>query len=291
MGVFGSLTTELRIAFRIGRETFMGLKRTGWMNLVIITTMACILSIFGVLLAIMIQMSLFMKNMGSELEISVYLKNSTDMEQFEQHLEQDLPGLIERITLVPKKMAWEDMQKQFLTPDLENPLPDTMHIRMKTQDQIEPAVVKLKTYPEIESLQYAKDILQKIKGITRGVSLAGMIISFFLGVLTLFIISNTIHLLIQAKTREIEILRMMGVGNWYIRLPFLFQGAAYGLSGACLAYIPLSIAMFYFDLLVDMIGFETNAFTTHYVFILLILMGMLVGSGGSALAVRKHLRV
>ena len=69
---------ELRILYRLGLETFNDIRRTGWVNIIIITTMAAILMIFGTCFRTALSISAFSKELGSALEISVYLKNSTD---------------------------------------------------------------------------------------------------------------------------------------------------------------------------------------------------------------------
>jgi cell division transport system permease protein len=287
--IVGSLTTELRITGRIFRETVMGLKRTGWMNVIIVITMASILSIFGVVMAIIMEMGVLIHNVGTELEISAYLKDQSDAADIRTEVLK-LPH-IKKITLISKEKAWNDMQKDYPLPDIENPLPDTIHLQMTSENYIPATVEKLRTMGGIESVQYAKQILDKVRSITQGATIVGIAVSFFLGVLTLFIISNTIHLLIQGKSREIEILRMMGVGNWYIRLPFLIQGAVYGLAGSLISALPLSIAVFYITRFFDYLGFTTNEMTTNYVFLILLLMGILVGSGGASLAIRKYLEI
>lgn len=284
-----SLTTELRITGRIFRETALGLRRTGWMNLIIITTMTFILSLFGILMGIVIELKAQVYNIGSELEISAYVKDTEDTAETRDKLKA-LPN-VKKITVIPKERAWMDMQKDYPLPDIENPLPDTIHLQMRDVKYIPETVERIKSYPEIAAVNYAKKVLDKINGITKGTSVVGIVVSFFLSVLTLFIISNTIHLLIQAKSREIEILRMMGVGNWYIRLPFLIQGAVYGLVGALISYIPLSVANYYITLFFNYIGLQASEMTTNYVMMLLILMGIVVGAGGATVAIRKYLQV
>ena len=70
-----NLITDIRIMFRIGMETVKLLAQAGWMNLVVITTMAAILSIFGVLFRSSLAVSSFINQIGSDLEISVYVKD------------------------------------------------------------------------------------------------------------------------------------------------------------------------------------------------------------------------
>jgi cell division transport system permease protein len=143
----------------------------------------------------------------------------------------------------------------------------------------------------VEAVNYAKSVLEKLQGLSRVTSLIGLAVCIFLGTLTFFIISNTIHLLIEARGREIEIMRMMGVGNWYIRLPFLMQGATYGLVGAFIAYIPLSFVESYINQLFSYFQFSTSSYSLGVVFLVLVLMGIIVGAGGAATSTHKYLRI
>lgn len=284
-----SLTTELRITGRIMRETMLGMRRTGWMNLIILITMASILSIFGVIIAMIMEFGILVHQLGSDLEISVYLKNGQDSRIVEKNI-ADMPH-ISKVTLISKERAWADMQKEYPIPDVDNPLPDTIHVRMSDVKMIPQTVDAIKRIPAVEAVQYAKNVLDKIRHISRGATIVGIAFSLFLGILTTFIISNTIHLLIEAKSREIEILRMMGVGNWYIRLPFLFQGGLYGLLGGLIAYFPLNGAMYWLDRFFDFFGFQTSDSTLISTTVILLIMGMVVGSSGAAFAVRKYLHI
>jgi cell division transport system permease protein len=287
--VMDSIATELRIAGRICQETLGGIQRSGWMNLVIVITMAAILSIFGTLSAFILETQLFFQNIGSGFEVSVYLKSDANLDDMSSRIRG--VNHVKHIERIPKEKAWEDMRKSLEVPEIDNPLPDTIHVKMEDQRYIEAAVAELKQMEGIEEISYAKDFLKKLEGISNVMSGVGLVVSLFLGVLTMFVISNTIHLLIEARSREIEILRMMGVGNWYIRLPFLFQGALYGLVGALIAYIPLSIAVFYINRLFESFHFSTSGYSLNFVSTVLVLMGILVGAGGAFNSVRKYLRI
>jgi len=285
-----AIATEFRIARRILEETWGGLKRTGWMNLIIVITMAAILSIFGTVCASMIEAQLFFQNIGSGFEVSVYLKPNANVRDTAAAI-ADLDN-VKRIEIVPKELAWEELRKNLEVADIENPLPDTIHLKVSDQKYIESVVMNIQQMTEtVESVKYAKEFLRKLKHIANTLSAVGLVISIFLGVMTLFIISNTIHLLIEARGREIEIMRMMGVGNWYIRLPFLLQGSAYGLGGALLAYIPLSISMYYIALFFESFHFSSSGYSLGLVLTIMILMGILVGAGGAFTAARKYLSI
>lgn len=285
----GALATDTRILNRILQETGGGIKRTGWMNLVIIITMASILTIFGTLSSFFIEAQLFVGNIGSGLKISVYAKDTADIDALKRNLKAFTS--VKKVDFIPRDKAWQDLQKNYDVPDITNPLPDTFHVQVKNQEMIEETAEKIKNLSDVEEVNYAKHILRKLKTVSKYTFGTGLAISIFFGILTLFVISNTIHLLIQARSREIEILRMMGVGNWYIRLPFLFQGAFYGLIGAFIAYIPLNVAQFYINQMFETFQFSTNSFSLNIVFGALILMGVLVGAGGSTMSVHKYLKI
>lgn len=286
-----NVAMEIRIASRIFQETLGGMKRTGWMNLIIIVTMASILSIFGTLSAFVLETQLFVENIGSALEISVYASDQANVPRLREEI-GDLPT-VKTVTLIPKEQAWTEMKKDLPVSDMitKNPLPDTFHVQVKAQDEIKPTVERLKSLYGVEAVNYAKSVLEKLEGLSRITSFVGLVVCIFLGTLTFFIISNSIHLLIEARGREIEIMRMMGVGNWYIRLPFLLQGAAYGLVGALISFLPLNVVEGYIDQLFSYFQFSTSHYSVGVVFLVLILMGMIVGAGGAATATHKYLRI
>lgn len=287
--ILDTVTTDFRILGRILLETLGGIRRTGWMNLVILITMASILSIFGTLFAFVMEVDMFTKSLGGGVKISVYTDPTADLDAVTStisHMQN-----VEKVEVVPRQDAWSKMRQEYEVPDIQNPLPDTIHVKMTSQEFIEPAVAKLEDLPGVEKVNYPQQVLKKLEKVAKATSFVGLIITVFLGTLTMFIISNTIHLLIEARSREIEILRMMGIGDWYIRLPFLFQGAAYGLLGAMIAFVPLSVAEFYIDELFQTFQFSSSGYSEGYVLVILTLMGILVGGGGAALSVRKYLKI
>jgi cell division transport system permease protein len=284
-----NMATEIRITGRILQETWGGMVRTGWMNLIIVVTMASILSIFGTLSVFVLETQLFVENIGSALKISVYAKDNTNIGDLQAEITQ--LATVKDVELVTKEDAWADMKKHYQVPDIQNPLPNTFHVQVKDQEQIKPTVEKLKTLKGVEEVTFAKSVLEKLQGVSRITSLIGLVISIFLGTLTFFIISNTIHLLIEARGREIEIMRMMGVGNWYIRLPFLLQGAFYGLVGAFIALLPLMAAQHYIGQLFNYFQFSTSNYSFSVVTLVLFLMGIIVGSGGAATSTHKYLKI
>ena len=284
-----NIATELRILNRIVIETLKGVKRTGWMNIIIISTMAAILSIFGCMFRTSLGLAAFIQELGDVLEISVYLK--PDMSAtLASHKIMDI-GHIKKIKIITKDQAWSDLKRQMDVPDIKNPLPDTLRINVTNQYYVDKIVEKIKKIRGVEGVQYAQQLARKMQQIGQITNIATVIVLIFLGGLTLFIISNTIQLVIQSRRQEIEIMRMMGVSNWYIKAPYILQGSFYGLSGALISLIPLSIVQSYLDKVSLFFQVSTPVIISNIVILSLLMMGIVVGAGGSIISVRKYLKV
>lgn len=287
---FTAFAKDLRIGQRIVIETFGGFRRSGWMNLIILVTMTSILSIFGSLTLLTLDSQHLVDKWGSQVAISVYLKDSATLADMEPEL-QSLPHVIDTES-VPKAESWETYaQDQNEVPDIPNPLPDTIHLEIDSPAHVQAIIQKVKALPEVEEVRYPYEFLQHIRQLAQGVSIFGMLFTIFLGILTLFIISNTLSLLIQARRREIEILRMMGVSNWYIRMPFLLQGALYGLVGALLSYTPVASFQFFVRQVLSFFQWDTNGQNLYFVVGLMVFIGTVVGGIAATNAIKKYLNV
>lgn len=280
---------ELRILYRLGIETFNDIRRTGWVNLVIITTMAAILMIFGACFRTALSISSFSKELGSALEISVYLKNGTDANEVKQEISRF--NNVENITVIPKADSWSRLKTEMSLPNIDNPLPDTLHVKVNSPENIQPVFNNIKQINAVEDMSYAKDLANKIELVNHVVKTITFIVIIIMGLLTVTIINNTIQLVIQSRKEEIEIMRLMGVSNWYIRFPFIMQGSFYGLSGSLFALIPLSYVQ---NALLNMHKFfmiPSPAYAQSLVIIIMFSMSILFGALGSFWCIKKHLQV
>ena len=274
---------------RIVAEMVKLLSQAGWMNLVVIAIMAAILSIFGTLFKTSISISSFIDQIGTDMEISVYVKNSANTKDAIFRIKQ-LPE-VARVSLTTKEQAWADMKKQMNVPDIANPLPDTLHVKVKKQEYTDAVIGKIKKFDEVEDVRFMKDLSDKIKVASDIGKVVTLIVLFILGGLTMFIISSTINLAIQSKKTEIEIMRLMGVYNWYIRAPFIMQGGLYGFAGAILALLPLKFVQGELDNLASYLGLVNGTGGMYLVMFSLFVLGVIVGAGGSLISVRKYLKI
>lgn len=280
---------ELRILYRLGKETLSDIIRTGWVNVVIITTMAAILMIFGACFRSAISISAFSKELGQALEISVYLKNSTDAKSVKQEIEQIQH--VQEITIIPKEESWNKLKTEMNLPNIENPLPDTLHVKVDAPESLQPVFDNIKKIASVEDMSYAKDLASKIELVNHVVKTITLVIIAIMALLTITIINNTIQLVIQSRKDEIEIMRLMGVSNWYIRFPFIMQGAFYGFTGSLIAMIPLNYVQNGLDNVHKFFMIPTPPNAQHIVIIVMFTMSILFGAVGSFWCIKKHLQV
>ena len=281
---------ELRIAYRILMEAVNDIKRTGIVNLVIITTMAAILTIFGVLFRFTLSLSSFAGELGNVLEISVYVKQNIDA-----NLVKDRIGEIKHVKsvrLIPKAESWEKLKKDLSLGDVENPLPDTLRVRVDKPEKIEEVLATIKTLSGVDQDSgYASDLAKKIQILTHVVNTTMFFVIIISAALTITIINNTIQLVIQSRKDEIEIMRLMGVSNWYIKTPLVMQGAFYGFVASIIAVLPLSAVQ---RLLMEAHKFfmvPMPIYAQNIVIISLLIIGIAFGASGSFLSIKKHLQV
>ena len=281
---------ELRIAYRIFMEAVNDIKRTGIINLVIITTMAAILTIFGILFRFTLSLSTFAGELGNVLEISVYLRQDSNSSVIKDRVREIKH--VKNVKLIPKKESWDGLRKELgLQNDMANPLPDTLRVRVDKPQNITEVFNQIKVMPGVEDMGYAKELAKKIQFLTNVVNTTMVFVIIISAALTITIINNTIQLVIQSRKEEIEIMRLMGVSNWYIKTPLVMQGAFYGFVASIIAVLPLNWIQ---SLLLNIHKFfliPAPAYAQNIVIISLILIGTAFGASGSLLSIKKHLQV
>ncbi|MDR1326906.1 MAG: ABC transporter permease [Heliobacteriaceae bacterium] len=280
---------ELRILYRLTMETLYDIKRTGLVNLVIVTTMAAILTIFGAFFRTTLSVSSFAHELGNVLEVSVYLKQNTDANVVKNRIKEF--EHVENVKIIPKETSWVNLKREMDLPDIDNPLPDTLHVKVDKPENIEFVFKELKTLKSVEDVSYAQELAKRIQALNNIVNTITVFVVIMMAILTITIINNTIQLVIQSRKDEIEIMRLMGVSNWYIRFPLIMQGAFYGFSGSILALLPLNFVQNGLNNVHQFFMVPAPVYAQGIVITIMFSMGILFGAGGSFLCIKKHLQV
>lgn len=281
--------TDIRIIYRITMEAVNDIKRTGFMNIIIITTMAAILSIFGALFRSTISMAQFAQELGSILEISAYLQPSAPARELANkfsHIDH-----VVSVRVHPKEQGWKDLSKVIDLPNISNPLPDTLRIKVDDIEYIDNVIKSVKADKHVESTNYPETLAKRLQLIIHVVNTTTIVVTLIVAMLTITIINNTIQLVIQSRKEEIEIMRLMGVSNWYIRIPFVLQGAFYGFAGAIIALVPLHFVQTLLGKVNQFFLIPNPLLAEGMVVLTLLLVGILFGALGSLLSIKKHLQV
>lgn len=281
--------TELRIVYRIMMETLNDIKRTGIVNLVIVTTIAAILTIFGALFRTTLSISSFAHELGSVLEISVYLKPNADAHAVSKRIKKI--DHVQGIKIITKEKSWSDLRREIDIPDINNPLPDTLHVKVDKLENINNVFGQIKRMSVVSDMSYAQELAKKIEFINQVINTTTFFVIIIVAVLTITIINNTIQLVIQSRKDEIEIMRLMGVSNWYIKIPLIMQGALYGFLGAAIALIPLNLVQNMLDNVHKFFLIPSPWCAENIVIMTLFFVGILFGASGSFLSIKKHLQV
>lgn len=285
------------------REVFISLRRNNWMSVASIGTVAVSLFIFGMFLMMVMNMNKLAENMESQVQINVYLLDKVDREQA-RDIEKDLKEIegVESVGFVTKDEAMERFkdrlgdQKTLLDAlDETNPLPDSFEVTVTNPDLVKTAAEKMEKFDGVECAKYGQDVMEHLFEITRLLRIFGFTLMLVLAFATLFIISNTIRLTVFARRKEIAIMKYVGATDWFIRWPFVMEGMVLGLFGSIIAAMVLrtaytAMAEKVYDTLAFFPLIPEQPFLT-YITIVVVISGMVVGAIGSAVSIKKFLKV
>jgi len=185
-------------------------------------------------------------NFANAVDLSVYLKTDVPLAKAQQlataaRQRRDVAA----VTLIPADQGLEDFRNYSGFGDAlgalkENPLPHVLHVRPQALDSSPGALEDLRRYfsawPEVDLVQVDSEWVMRFNAILEVLRRLLLIAAVLLGVGVLAVVGNTIRLEIQARRGEIEVTKLVGGSNAYVRRPFLYTGVLYGLGGALIAW-------------------------------------------------------
>lgn len=284
------------------RETFLGLRRGGWMNWAAVSTVTVLLFLFGISLQASWKLEGLLNQFGSQVEVSVYLDPGASVEKI-MPLVTKLPEVTE-VRKIAKEQAWASLVQELgisdiagATEQLEgNPLVDELKVKARNTSVVPMLTQKLAQVPGVDNVQYMDEVLQRMQQLNQGLSWVSLTITTLLSLTAVAVITTTIRLIVMARRREIEIMQLVGATTSWIYLPFILQGITFGVVGAAIAWILItSIQHFLANLLTtepDFIQFlasgtQPNLIQLFLLPLLLVSLGGSVGLMGSLFAVRR----
>ncbi|PSN14167.1 cell division protein [filamentous cyanobacterium CCT1] len=284
------------------RETLLGLRRGGWMNWAAISTITVLLFLFGISLQSTWQLERLLNQFGSQLEVSAYLQSGFQASDLKPVVES-FPDVV-AVTPVTKESAWADLVADLGLSDIAgatdqlkgNPLVDELKVKAKDSEAVPAIASQLEALDGIDEVRYIDEAVTRLAQLNDGLKWTSLFVITILTLTATAVITTTIRLIVLARRREIEVMQLVGATRIWIYLPFILQGAAFGLAGATVAWgLLFSMQRFLTELAAqqaDFIQFVAQGLTlTPQQLILLpaslLGLGTLVGLMGSLLAVRK----
>jgi cell division transport system permease protein len=237
-----------------------------------------------------------------ELTVHVFVKDDATNKQINElrtHLVTDPRVKQGGIKFITKAEALEVMKKRNpeLTENLvANPLPasfDVVPARGEDTAAIAAGVQNSKL-AAVDEVRHGKEVSERILQIARAIQVVFLIVVIVLLGASTILIANTIRLSIFARRREIEVMKLVGATNWFVRGPFMLEGVLTGLVGSVAAVALLFVGR---EVAVpSIVGHiqddpEVQALAFSYTAALLILVGLAIGALGSGLTLRRFLRV
>ena len=268
----------------------------------IITVLQTLVSLFvlGIFLVIIITVNRFVSSFLNNLQMNVFLADNLDANQ-QIAIKDALVKLegIKRIEYISKEDAKEWMKKNS-TFNLEgileerNPLPASFRIYI-TSPRIAPELDGvIRGIAGVTDVIYGKEQLDRWLPIFYFLLLSSFILALVIAGATIFTISNTIRLAIYARRREIKIMQLVGATDWAIKVPFLLEGLIYGIGGGISAFLVVSLGylLVYRTMQAGWLfrPLMVSAGQMAYnLFILMCVLGALIGVAGSLISVDKYL--
>lgn len=286
------------------KEAFIQIFRNRAMSITSIFAITAMLLILGLFFAILVNVNMAASVIKQDYDtIEVFLEDSTTKQEADAII-RDISKAdgIKTVSYRTKDEALDILRKRwgksaYLLDSLrENPLPNSVVIRLSRLEKADGIAKRAGTYAGVEDVKYYRETVNKLIKVTKFVQWGAMIMMVFLIVVSLVIVANTIKLTVFARSREITIMKYLGATNWFIRGPFLAEGIIIGILSAG---ISVSILAVMYSKLIDFMGKDVlsilsmpivpSGFFIENVIWIFVALGVSIGASGSIISMRRFL--
>jgi cell division transport system permease protein len=275
-----------------------------FLNVVTIITIAISILIVSVFALFFVNVNNIMGHWKKGIRIMAYLQPGIPEEKILE-LKVKIEGMngVKDAGFISKDKALMRLKKQMkrqssLIEDLkENPLPDAFEIRATTSSQsediIERLATRLESLPQIDEVEYGQKWLGRFMNIFNLLKMTGYAIGGLFLMAVVFIVSNTIRLVLYSRREEVAIMRLVGATDRFIKAPFYIEGIIQGALGGLIGLIALFVGYMFISYNVELdlsFGFSTIRFLPLKVFCGIILCSICVGWIGCYLSLKQFLK-
>ncbi|HET8622244.1 MAG TPA: permease-like cell division protein FtsX [Gemmatimonadales bacterium] len=287
----------MRLLFR---EALLSFRRAPLLSGLSVTTIAFSLFTVGLFALIAVNLRQALQGLEERVEIVAFVLRGTPPEtitlasqdvaafpevQDVEYVSEDLALERARRELVEFRDAYRDLQV--------NPLPASLEIRLKegyrNAQAVESVAERLTGFSFVDDVRYGRDWVERLDRLRNLTGIVGLVVGLAFASVAVVIIGVTIRLTILQRAREINIMRLVGATNNFIRGPFLLEGALKGLLGGLLSLV-LCYAGYRLFTGSGTASLSGLVFFGPDLMVLLVVFGVLIGLGGSLVSVGRHLR-
>jgi cell division transport system permease protein len=273
-------------------------------HLISMGTITISMLLFGAFMLLSMNLNNWIRQWGESLSMSVYLKDGID-EKARKEVESAIKKFkgAEIKGFITKEQAMINLKEGLgeqsgLLEGLEDiALPESYEIIFKDRigNSIDPKVIKsiLEKMKGVNEVQYSQQWIERFEGVMDMFRVVGLAIGGLLCMAVLFIISNTIKLTIYSRRDEIEIYKLMGATDWFVKIPFLIEGAAQGVLSGIAALLILILSYSIISLkTIDILGLPVIniAFLSIQGCIFIILLSLFLGLLGGFISIGRFFK-
>jgi cell division transport system permease protein len=278
------------------REAFLTFKRAPLLSALSVTTIAFSLFVIGLFGLVAVNLQQALNQLAERVEIVAYVLPGTPVETSTLAI-KDIEAFpeVQRATYVSEDDALARARSELtefrdVLRELErNPLPASIEVKLKPDfrdaDHVNAVADRLRGFGFVDDVRYGRDWVEKLDRLRQIAAAVGLAVGGAFAAVAIIIIGTTIRMAVLQRSREIAIMRLVGATDWFIRFPFLLQGAIKGLLGGAIA-----VALSYGAYLLVTKFLLQGAFFTLQEGAAIVAFGTLIGLLGSASSVGRHLR-
>ncbi len=289
------------------RRVFRNIRQSPVLCSAAVGTVAVALTILAFFSLIVINVQSLAAHWSEEIQIVAYLEREPSparLKQWRASIEE-MPE-VAAVLYVDQQEALRrfksrlgsdsDLLEGFGAEILPASLEISLREQYRTRESAETVVGRLRHNPELAEFNYGQDWLERFEAFLELLRFGAVVLGIFLLFAALFIVANTIKLTLYARRDELEIMALVGATSWFIKIPFLLEGALQGALGALLALIG-ALALFQLFLrqglvaLLSVSGGDQVVFLVWQQQLMLVCTGILLGLVGSVLSLRKFVRI
>lgn len=295
--------SKIRYSFSQAKKNIF---RNGLMSVASLFTISCCLLILGLFTIVTLNVNSFTQQVKDQCEIQLYINLGTDDTRISQMADEILtfPNVKEVSFYSREELLAYALNDVFdgreeLIGDYseeDNPFSDSYKIVLKDISKTGETVTDLEKLADVSHIENRQDIANVVISLSNAIKNISIVIMIILLLISIVIISNTVRLTVFNRRKEINIMKYIGATDRFIRIPFIIEGVLIGFIGAIISFVVVSwgyvviyskISSSYFDV-VEFIPYVNLA---PMIAVLFIVFGCMIGIVGSAISMRKYLKV